>query len=102
MAKILNWTRNLFRWTASLLPGGDDLSWLTLAKGVTLANLLEGLDSSFQVQTRVVPDIRQGRIKAGSAGLMRPDIWQSITGLSGNIWSVVRLAMSLFLGSALD
>ena len=40
----------LLRWAASLLPGGDDLSWLTLARGVTLANLLEGLDANFQVR----------------------------------------------------
>ncbi len=39
----------LFRWAGSLLPGGEEVSWSGLARGVGLANILEGLDAHFQV-----------------------------------------------------
>jgi hypothetical protein len=40
---------SLFRWAGSLLPGGEEVSWSGLARGVGLANILEGLDAHFQV-----------------------------------------------------
>jgi hypothetical protein len=47
----------LVRWAGSLLPGGEEVSWSVLARGVGLANLLEGLDPHFQVFSSKNPQV---------------------------------------------